>query len=98
MHGPYLLDVDVTKVIRRYVASKAIDAARGTAALQDFVDLPIQRYAHGIFLPRVWSLRQNYTAYDATYVALAEALDAPLITRDRRLANGAGHTARIEVM
>jgi predicted nucleic acid-binding protein len=49
-------------------------------------------------LPRIWDLRNNLTAYDASYVALAEALDAPLLTRDRRLAGAAGHRAQIELV
>jgi predicted nucleic acid-binding protein len=57
----------------------------------------LQRYPHDFLLPRVWELRNNLTAYDAVYVALAEALDAPLLTRDRRLAGAAGHCARIEL-
>lgn len=98
LHAPHLLDIEVAQVIRRFAASGTIDGARGEAALQDLADLPVRRHSHGILLPRIWSLRRNYTAYDASYVALAEALDAPLVTRDRRLANGAGHGARIEAM
>ena len=60
--------------------------------------MPIRRYPHDVLLPRVWDLRHNLTAYDATYVALAEALDAPLVTRDRRLACAAGHGAEIELL
>jgi predicted nucleic acid-binding protein len=60
-------------------------------------NLPLHRYPHDFLLLRVWDLRDNLTAYDAVYVALAEALDAPLLTRDRRLAAAAGHHARIEL-
>ena len=63
-----------------------------------FGDLALQRHAHDWLLPRVWELRHNFTAYDAVYVALAEALDAPLVTRDARLAAAPGHSARIEMM
>jgi predicted nucleic acid-binding protein len=59
---------------------------------------PLRRYPHDVLLPRVWALRDNLTAYDAVYGALAEALGAPLITRDRRLANVAGHRAKVEVV
>jgi predicted nucleic acid-binding protein len=69
----------------------------GRAALADLSDLPLYRYPHDFLLPRVWDLRNNLTAYDAVYVALAEALDAPLLTRDRHLAAAAGHHARIEL-
>jgi predicted nucleic acid-binding protein len=58
----------------------------------------LKRYPHKVFLPRIWELRNNLSAYDAVYVSLAEVLDAPLITCDRRLAGAAGHDALIEVM
>lgn len=98
LHAPHLLDVEVAQVLRRYATSGEIDAERGRAALADLADLPLCRYPHDVFLPRLWDLRDNLTAYDAIYVALAEALDAPLITRDRRLAGAAGHRARIELV
>ena len=60
--------------------------------------MPLRRYSHDFLLPRVWALRHNLTAYDAVYVALAEALDAPLLTRDQRMATAAGHHARIELV
>jgi len=66
--------------------------------LQDFGDLNLARYPHDFLLPRVWELRKNLTAYDAVYVALAEVLDAPLITTDARLASSPGHRARIEAV
>ena len=95
LHAPHLLDVEVAQVVRRYVAGGEIDADRGGAVLADMSDLPLRRYPHDILMQRVWALRNNFTAYDAVYVALAEALDAPLLTRDRRLAAAAGHRARI---
>jgi predicted nucleic acid-binding protein len=98
LHTPHLLDVEVTQVIRRYAASGEIDAERGRAAIDDLAVFPLHRYPHGVLLRRVWELRNNLTAYDAVYVALAEALEAPLITRDRRLANTAGHRATIELV
>ncbi|HVA13296.1 MAG TPA: type II toxin-antitoxin system VapC family toxin [Stellaceae bacterium] len=98
LHAPHLLDVEVAQVIRRYTASGEIDSARGRLALADLADLPLRRYPHDFLLPRIWDLRNNLTAYDAAYVALAEALDAPLLTRDRRLAAAAGHRARIELV
>jgi predicted nucleic acid-binding protein len=96
LHAPHLLDVEVAQVIRRYAASGEIDNDRGRAALADLADLPLHRYPHDFLLPRVWDLRNNFTAYDAVYVALAEALDSALLTRDRRLAAAVGHHARIE--
>lgn len=71
---------------------------RAQQALSDLADLPISRYPHDLFLFRIWQLRQNLTAYDAAYVALAEALSAPLLTRDARLASAPGHRARVELL
>jgi predicted nucleic acid-binding protein len=98
LHAPHLLDVEVAQVLRRYARNGEIDDERGRAALADLADFPLRRYPHDFLLPRVWDLRQNLTAYDAVYVALAEALDAPLLTCDRRLATAPGHQARIELM
>src|ERR1700738_398149 len=98
LHAPHLLDVEVAQVVRRYAANREIDAERGRAALADLADFPLRRYPHDFLLPRVWGLRRNLTAYDAVYVALAEALDAPLLTCDRRLATAPGHQARIELV
>jgi predicted nucleic acid-binding protein len=95
LHAPHLLDVEAAQVIRRYAASGGIDGERGRLALDDLADFPLRRYPHDFLLPRIWSLRNNLTAYDAAYVALAEALDAPLLTRDRRLAAAPGHHAEI---
>ncbi len=72
-------------------------ASRGDAALRDYHDLRIERYPHHLFLGRIWELRANATAYDAAYLALAEALDAPLLTTDRKLAGIPGHGARVVV-
>jgi predicted nucleic acid-binding protein len=96
LHAPHLLDVEAAQVIRRYVAHKDIDSERGRMALTDLADLSLQRYPHDWLLPRIWALRSNLSAHDATYVALAEALDAPLLTRDGRLAAATGHHAQIE--
>mgnify|MGYP001554572511 CR=1 FL=1 len=98
LHAPHLLDVEVAQVVRRYAANGEIDAARGRLALADLASFPLRRYPHDLLLPRIWDLRGNLTAYDAAYVALAEVLDAPLLTRDRRLAAAAGHRARIELV
>jgi predicted nucleic acid-binding protein len=97
LHAPHLLDVEVAQVIRRYAANGEIDSDYGRAAVADLADFPLHRYPHDVLLPRIWELRNNLTAYDAVYVALAEALDAPLLTRDRRLAAAAGHDVRIRL-
>jgi predicted nucleic acid-binding protein len=70
----------------------------GRVALDDLADLRMQRYAHDFLLPRVWQLRNTITAYDAVYMALADALDAALLTRDQRLAGATGHHARVVVV
>ena len=75
-----------------------IDEARGEAAIEDLLAFPVRRYPHDLFLLRVWALRANLTAYDAAYVALAEALDAELVTRDRRLEAAARSLARIRLV
>jgi len=98
LHAPHLLDVEVAHVIRRYAASGDIDHGRGRTAFADLADFPLVRHPHVFLLARVWELRNNLTAYDAIYVALAEALDTPLLTKDRRLAAAAGHRAEIELV
>jgi predicted nucleic acid-binding protein len=94
----HLIDAEVAHALRRHATAGAIGAERGRDLLADFVDLPMQRHPHDWLLPRVWDLRHNLTACDAVYVALAEALDAPLVTRDQRLAAAPGHSAKVEVM
>ena len=96
--APHLIDVETAHVLRRYARAGEIDNRRGRKAIDDLADMPIRRYPHEILLPRVWDLQHNLTACDAVYVALAEALDAPLVTRDRRLAGAAGHGAEIELL
>jgi len=98
LHAPHLLDVEVAQVVRRSAGNGDIDAERGRMALADLADFPLHRYPHDFLLPRVWDLRNDFTAYDAMYVALAEALDAPLLTRDKRLAASPGHHARIDLI
>ena len=98
LHAPHLIDVEVIHVLRRYHAGGMLTASRGRQALEDYLDLPIARYPHQLLLERAWDLRANVSAYDAVYLALAEALDAPLLTRDRRLAGVPGHRARVEVL
>lgn len=97
LHAPHLLDVEVVQVLRRFVAADRISADRGREALDDFLDLAVIRYPHDVLAARMWELRDNLTAYDACYVALAEALGAPLVTTDRRIADAPRHRARVEV-
>jgi predicted nucleic acid-binding protein len=98
LHAPHLLDLEVVQVLRRYEASGSLSRSRAEESLEDFLGLDVIRYPHDALLPRVWSLRRNLTAYDAAYVALAEALDAPLLTADARLARSTGHRARMELV
>jgi predicted nucleic acid-binding protein len=86
LHAPHLIDLEVAQVLRRYVQGEQMSAVRARQALEDLGALRLTRWPHDALLPRIWELRANLTAYDAAYVALAEALDAPLVTRDRRLA------------
>ncbi|HEY7140702.1 MAG TPA: type II toxin-antitoxin system VapC family toxin [Methylomirabilota bacterium] len=96
LHAPHLLDVEVASVLRRYHLSGEISDDEGREALADLAGLDIARYPHDPLLPRVWELRRSVTAYDAVYLALAEVLEAPLLTLDRRLARARGHGARVE--
>jgi len=98
LHVPHLLDVEVAQVLRRYVREKVMSEQRGQQALEDLIDLPLNRYPHDFLLPRVWELRATLTAYDAVYVALAEVLDAPLLTCDSKIASASGHYANIELV
>ena len=74
LHAPHLLDIEVAHAIRRYAARGEVDGQRGRTALADLADFPLHRYPHAPLLLRVWELRNNLTAYDAVYVALAEEL------------------------
>lgn len=98
LHSPHLLDVEVAQVLRRYVRDKAITAQRGQEALEDLADVPLARYPHDVLIPRIWELRATLAAYDATYVALAEVLGAPLLTCDRKIAAASGHNAKVHVV
>jgi predicted nucleic acid-binding protein len=98
LHAPQLLDVEVTQVLRRYAQSGALSPRRAREALDDLLDFPIERYPHAPFVIRAWELKDNLTAYDAVYMALAEGLQATLLTRDARLAKAPGIKARVTVI
>ena len=98
LHAPHLIDLEVAQVLRRYVDRGALGEERARQALGDLLDLDLARYPHEIFLRRIWDLRHNATAYDASYLSLAEALGAPLLTADSRLADVPGTEARVEVI
>jgi predicted nucleic acid-binding protein len=97
LHAPHLLDLEVTQVLRRLVQQGVISARRADNAIRDLLDLRITRYAHFVLLPRIWQLCQNFSAYDAANVVLAEKLGAALVTRDARLASVPAHAATIEL-
>lgn len=96
--APALLDVEVAQALRRYAGRGELTPERGDEAIQVLMEFPIVRYPHAPLLPRVWELRSNLTAYDAAYVALAEALGVPLLTADARIAGAPGHRAEIELV
>jgi predicted nucleic acid-binding protein len=95
---PHLLSIEVAQVLRRLVAAGDIRPNRAVDALDDLADLDAERYPHEPFLVRMFALRANLTAYDAAYVALAEALDAPLVTFDQGLARAPGNRATVELL
>lgn len=95
--APHLVDVEVTSVLRRSVRTGTMNGQRASQALQDLADLAIERVAHTTLLPRIWELRDNYTPYDACYVAVAELFHAPLLTYDARMAGAPGARCAFEV-
>jgi predicted nucleic acid-binding protein len=96
--APHIIDLETAHVIRRFVHKGEMTAERGELALARLANFPLVRLPHTSLLPRIWALRNNLSAYDAAYVALSEALHAPLLTRDRRLASAAGHSAAVELI
>jgi len=97
-HSPHLVDVEVTQGLRRLVRSGEVSPERAAEAIADLTDLDLHRHAHLDLLTRAWKLRENVTMYDAMYIALAEALDATVVTCDTPLAKAPGHRARIEAI
>jgi len=96
--APELIDLETASVIRGQLRGGQLDLRRAALALTDLVELPITRAAHRPLLQRCWELRDNLTIYDAAYVALAEHLDAVLVTADSRLARAAGPRCEIDVL
>ena len=90
LHAPHAVDVEVLATLRRGVLGSQLSAARARLALDDFHALPLRRYPHKPFLERAWALRANLAVPDALYGALSEALGAPVVTTDRRLAGATG--------
>ena len=98
LHAPHLIDVEVAQVLRRYVLRGELYPERARQALDVLAEFPVTRYAHEPLLGRMWALRDNLTAYDAAYVALAEGLRAPFVTRDRRLSAVPGLATPVEIV
>ena len=96
--APHLLDAEVGQVLRRYVLRREMTMARARASLDDLMDLPIRRFPHTHLLSRAFALRSNVTIYDGLYLALAEALNAPLISCDGALRDVPGCTAAVEIL
>ena len=97
-HAPHLLGAEVAHVLRRKAQRGEITAGRAAAALDVYSAMRIDRHGHEALLRRAWAVREDLSAYDALYVALAESLRAPLITTDARLAGAPGHRAVVEVV
>jgi predicted nucleic acid-binding protein len=98
LHVPHLLDVEVAQALRRLVQQGELGQADARVALEELSALDLERHAHEPLLDRIWALRKNLTAYDATYVALAEALDAILLTCDGRLARAPGIGVKVDLI
>ena len=98
LHVPHLADVEVVQGLRRLVRTGEVSPARAKEAIEDLVNLDLHRHSHTDLLSRAWMLRDNISTYDAMYISLAEALDAPLVTCDGPLSTAPGHAARIEVI
>ena len=98
LHAPHLVDVEVVQGLRRLVRAGEVSPGRADEAIADLADLDLHRHPHLDLVDRAWKLRDNISIYDGVYVALAEAVDAPLVTCDSPLAKAPGHRARIEVV
>ena len=96
--APGLLDVEVVSAWRRHEAAGRLDPKRAALARADLRGFPAKRVSHRLLMERCWELRANVTVYDAVYAALAEMLDAPLVTADRTLANAPGVRCRVETL
>ena len=98
LHAPHLVDVEIVQGLRRLVRTGEVSPGRADEAIADLTDLDVHRHAHVDLLGRAWKLRNNISAYDAMYVVLAEAIEAPVVTCDGPLSKAPGHRARIEVI
>ena len=97
-HAPHLIDVEIAQALRRLVRTGEVPAERAEEAIADLTDFDLRRHTHVDLLRRTWELRDNFTSYDAMYVALAEAIGSPLVTCDGALGSAPGHSVRVEVI
>jgi predicted nucleic acid-binding protein len=95
LNAPHLIDAEVLNALRKRVFLKEVSSGRARQAIEDFGALTIKRWPITPFTERIWALRHNLTAYDASYVALAEALGVPVVTRDGGIKGSSGHKAKI---
>jgi predicted nucleic acid-binding protein len=101
MHAPHLLDIEVLSAVRRLLSHGRVSDHRASTAVTEFLSLPVERYPHSILGPRVWELRENFSPYDAVYLALAEKLSddgVPLLTVDARFARAVRKHTEVEVL
>ena len=96
--APHLVDAEVGHALRSEVRAGEITAKKAREVLGDLMEMRLQRVSHHLLADRAWELRENLSFYDGLYVALAEALEAPLITLDSRLAKAPGIRAEIELV
>ena len=98
LHAPHLIDLEVAQVLRRFVRRGEIDAPRALQAFADLDDLGVVRYPHRMLIERVWSMRDDATAYDAAYLALSLELGATLLTCDAALASVPARGLKVDVV
>lgn len=96
LHAPSLVDLEVLSVLRRQVNAGTLDERRADLAIDDLHELPLTRYPQLALARKMWAYRNNLTMYDAAYVTLAELLDCPLVTADRKLAAAPGLACPVE--
>jgi predicted nucleic acid-binding protein len=98
MAAPEVFDLEIMQTLRRLVRAGDIDNSRVAAAIEIFRAAPVERFSHAPLTERIWALRNNLTAYDAAYFALAEMLGAPLWTRDKTFLSVPGHQAKVRLL
>jgi predicted nucleic acid-binding protein len=96
--APALVDAEVGNALRRQVRAKALTPRKARAALDDLLEMRLQRVEHRLLVERAWQLRDNVSFYDGLYVALAEGMDAPLLTLDKKLTRASGLRTEVELI